>query len=460
MRFSVGSAHVGIALVTLGSFVWQFIRFHPHRLGPDAAGSQGTGEDLRSPRRAGRRTPRSRRPSAPAWPSGWRTGRRACSRTRGREAGRSTVSRSSARRRGGVGAPPRKYAHAGCCASKDETLTFSSQAAIDRAGAIEFMCIMSGLLSSLFRYTLLTRPGGRALACEYHEVLGLKDGVPSVPILLVGAVQFLALSVQRHVLEQDLTDGGPLLTIVSSDAVVISIYFYLFAGEVVSRSGVFGIVLGLVGNVVSSSAVAALSIEPVAMALSLVNMLLFATAAILMRLGSKGTSAAASFVIRCQTLSLAAVLGSVVRGGMNGKTGMSCFAVLGCLALLHDVGTFCIAKALAYPLAGLCSAIWGSNAVVVILLNNTALHRFPNDVALSGLCRTVAGIFVCSTCSREPGAVPIKQSGDDEVGGNVALADAIGRGADADVGCPAQSELRAFPQQVSMRRNSWSRSDV
>jgi len=272
---------------------------------------------------------------------------------------------------------------------------------IGRRSIIDLMCAMSGVGASLVNHILLLRKQSE-LPLQYKKMLDMlidaesRDLPKMVSLLAVGPLHYAALSAQRAFLERSVANVGPLMAIVSTDMVPITIIMACCFGEFVPPLMMVGMLVILVSNGVIGLSVANLSGDPESVAFSVTSMCLFACAAICLRLTAQhGFSTTATFIVRCQMLAISAAIGSAL-SPCPGEASLLFIASGILLAVVHDAGIFCITASLSYPYAGPVAAIWGSNASVVFMLNWLVLHTLPELRLVLAMFCTIAGIWLCA----------------------------------------------------------------
>jgi drug/metabolite transporter (DMT)-like permease len=270
----------------------------------------------------------------------------------------------------------------------------------DTKSVIQMMCAWSSLISALISQGAMMTSRGESLSEEYAELFNLRRSMTrQILIWIVGPLHYAALAFQRAFLDNDFDNAAPLLAVVSSDAIVVALISDFVFKQRLHPFEFFFIGVTIAGNFCSSWSVGMSQYQYVqtkSVGESLIAMLLFACAAIAInQSASLGFSPLSSFVIRCQGIGLATLIHSLLFA--PGRYHISCEFTLWCLlaAITHDVGIYCVIQALQFPFAGVCVAVWGSNSVVVFVLNAVALHIVPSPLAIVGMSISIVGL-ACS----------------------------------------------------------------
>merc|ERR1740117_2458309 len=117
-----------------------------------------------------------------------------------------------------------------------------------------------------------------------------------------------------------------------------------------------------------------------------VSCFLFVAATLCTRLSVRaGVSPFAVFILGSQAaalMSTAHCAMGVFDGGLHAEVGGWVVAEGLTLAVVYAFGLFCVAKALSYPFAGICTQIWGSN-VVLMLAFEALRDPFASNASLA-----------------------------------------------------------------------------
>lgn len=223
-----------------------------------------------------------------------------------------------------------------------------------------------------------------------------------------GVLVAMAQVFMKLMMGADPVDSGPLCALMSSDVVFVSLFCHFVYGERLNFKQSIAILGSFIGTAVISlggdSADSTHLIESdnsaggtgllIGLIWAVCACASFGCAIICIRIGALGGLAPASaFTARMLSIGgLGAVFltCSILTGGLQNTllpldqrfpVWILCFFI----GLLQAVGTYGVNKALDYPITGICIAIFGSNAVVVLICAAIQQQQLPNYQKLIGM---------------------------------------------------------------------------
>ncbi len=235
-------------------------------------------------------------------------------------------------------------------------------------------------------------------------------GIPGRRFVLVAAAAGIALSLGMMTLKIGLaaepTARGPIVAISTTNSMLVAGLSLLVLRERLSRTqagGFFVILAGLTVLALSSGTAASLR----ALAFGLATMLCFGAANFLLKYaghhGADSVSATAVLWLSSGAMGILALLWALLSGrGLAGLNRPDLFlAAVGAGAFLA-VGMLAVKMAVTRGPAGPATAITGSNALLVTVLDYFVFGHLPSAVKLTGMFVALAGIVVLALGGRFP----------------------------------------------------------
>ena len=204
-----------------------------------------------------------------------------------------------------------------------------------------------------------------------------------------------------------INSSGPLHAIMSTEVVIVCIYFYMYAGELVSwlqllcfGTMIAGSVLIALGEDISTST--ATTNFSLALLWSLMALAFYALWTITVRVSTlAGVQPLAQFLVMWLVLGgyglVRLIIGLLDSGSALFPTSLE-FWLLAILAmgLVEFAAVLCMVKALSIAVStGLCVAVWSAHAAVVTLLVMVFDNAVPPQQQVIGMCVTLVGIILC-----------------------------------------------------------------
>lgn len=246
--------------------------------------------------------------------------------------------------------------------------------------------------------------------------------------LIAGALYFAALLVQGPMLGGDVHNGGQLLNISGFDAFIVTAAFAVLFNEACSCRALVGMTIIRSSSLAVAALMSHVSVSREEIGAGLVSCCFLVSATLCTRLSVRsGVSPLAVFILGAQAAALMSTVHcaiGVFDGGLHAEVGGWVVAEGLALSVCFSFGLFCVAKALSYPFAGLCTQIWGSNVVLVLAFEalrnpdfrNTSLAQTPHAMypyhwpVIAGVVGVALGAAICASVgpSPEPDEKPVK----------------------------------------------------
>lgn len=297
-----------------------------------------------------------------------------------------------------------------------------------RRRLLEVVGVGSGLLASCASHMRLATEGNQmlqnSLAEQLLQVLGFRGTEPrshGLRLALVGgALYFAALLVQGPMLGGDVHNGGQLLNISGFDAFIVTAAFAMLFNEACSCRALIGMTIIRSSSLAVAALTSHVTVSREEIGAGVVSCCLLVAATLCTRLSVRaGVSPFAVFILGSQAaalMSTAHCAFGVFDGGLHAEVGGWVLAEGLGLAVCFSCGLYCVAKALSYPFAGVCTQIWGSNVVLVLAfeaLRNPAYHTaslaqtttatYPYHwPVIAGVVGVALGAAVCASVGPSP----------------------------------------------------------
>lgn len=214
--------------------------------------------------------------------------------------------------------------------------------------------------------------------------------------VMAGAALALGMLMLKGSLAADPLAKGPLVAVASSNSLVVALLAWVFIRERLS-GGQWGGFVVIVAGIAAVSLSGGGRARPGAVGLAAAAMLLFGITNFLLKLaGSRGCDSIMAAVVLWLAVGACGVLAVGGRWLLVGRTPLLASPFLTLLAFLAGgtlaLGMLAIKKAVTLGPAGPASAVSGSNAVLVSLLDLALLGHWLPWLKLAGMLTAVAGI--------------------------------------------------------------------
>jgi len=251
-------------------------------------------------------------------------------------------------------------------------------AAHSRSRLLEVLGVGSGFLAAGASHMRLVNEGSQLMQNSFAEqllqVLGFRGTESRTRgmrlALIAGAFYFAALLVQGPMLGSDVHNGGQLLNVSGFDAFIVTAAFAVLFNEACSCRALVGMTIIRSSSLAVAALMSHVTLSREEVGAGVVSCCLLVGATLCTRLSVRaGVSPFAVFVLGSQAaalMSTAHCAFGVLDGRLHEEVGGWVVAEGLALAVCYAFGLFCVAKALSYPFAGICTQIWGSNVVLVL----------------------------------------------------------------------------------------------
>jgi drug/metabolite transporter (DMT)-like permease len=226
------------------------------------------------------------------------------------------------------------------------------------------------------------------------------SGLPGKSSLLLPAAAGLTLALAMLLLKASLAANplakGPIVAITSSNSLVVALLAMVFIGEKLSPGQWAGF-LAIVAGIVLVSLGGGNNGHFAMVGLAVAAMILFGLTNFFLKLaGERGCDSVSVAVVLWLSVGACGVLAGAWHLLARSRLPELGYPGLGRLALLAGVflglGMLCIKKAVTLGLAGPATAVSGSNAILVSLLDLGLLGHWLPPLKLAGMLTVIAGI--------------------------------------------------------------------
>jgi transporter family protein len=268
----------------------------------------------------------------------------------------------------------------------------SEKSAGDPSASITASMILwlgAGLLGLIgFAYFKVTGRGFSGRPGKNHFILPFTAG-----ITLALGMLLLKISLAANPLAK-----GPIVAITSSNSLIVALLAWGFLKEKLSLGQWAGF-LTIVAGIIILSLAGKSSGHFSAVAYAALAMILFGFTNFLLKLaGEQGGDSLAVALVLWLSVGGCGVLAFAWRWLERSRFPKLQTSLLGCLALLAGIlmalGMLCIKKAVTFGQAGPATAVSGSNAILVSLLDFALLDHWLPFLKLAGMLTAIAGIVI------------------------------------------------------------------